>query len=188
MICGADSRTATVAMMVNIVKMMRQKRSTTIAANFQSLITSASSSAFFIRFVMNWSSRRMLWRSRWVPELGIAASSMVVGCLMKPLPRLVVIVALFPPETLRKSSSMSSTLASKLLEDRSFSSNSFMRLLISIVLRVIFLPGRLMPSIQGSHCRNTVLICKCESRYLGEKFHECSGGWRYRTFFSLILH
>lgn len=84
---GAESSTATVAMIVNMVNMMRQKRSTTIAANFQSLITSASSSAFFIRFVMNCNSRRIIRRSRCVPELGTAASSMVVGWRMKVPPK-----------------------------------------------------------------------------------------------------
>lgn len=158
---GADNSTATVAMMVNMVKMMRQNRSTTIAANFQSLITSASSSAFFMRFVINCNSRRIFCRSRCVPELGIAASSIVVGCRMNPLPRLVVMDELLPPPvTFRKSSSMSSTFASKLFEERSFSSSSFMRLFIKIVLRVIFFPGRLIPRIHGSHCRNTDLIWK----------------------------
>lgn len=157
--CGADSNTATVAIIVNIVKMIKQKRSTTIAANFQSLITSASSSDFFILLVMNCSSRRMFWRSRCVPELGIAVSSMVVGWRMKPPPRAVVIEALLPPaDTLRKSSSMSRTFASRLFDERSFSSSSFIRLFIRMVLRVIFLPGLLIPSIQGSHWRNTVFI------------------------------
>lgn len=159
MMCGADSNTATVAMIVNKVKIIRQKRSTTIAANFQSLITSASSSAFFIRLVMNCSSRNMFCRSRCVPELGMAASSMVVGWRMKPLPRLVVIDAFVPaPETFLKSSSMSRTFASKLFDDRSFSSSSFILLFIIMVFRVIFFPGRLMPNIQGSHWRNTDLI------------------------------
>lgn len=138
-----------------MVKIMRQNRSTTIAANFQSLITSASSSAFFMRLVMNCNSRKMFCRSRCPADPGIAVSSIVVGCLMKPGPRLVVMVALLPPlvapETLLKSSSISRTLASKLLEERSFSSNSFILLFMRIVFRVIFLPGLLIPNIHGSH-------------------------------------
>jgi hypothetical protein len=74
------------------------------------------------------------------------------------------------PEQCRKSSSMSNTLARRLLEDRSLSSISFMRLLIRIVFRVIFLPGRLIPSIHGNHCKKTLLTCKgknvCDLRFL----------------------
>lgn len=163
--CGADSSTATVAIIVNKVNMMRQKRSTTMAANFQSLMTSASSSAFRIRAVMNCSSLRMSCRSRCEPLLGIAASSMVVGCRRKPAPKLVVTDPVFaPPDTFLKSSSMSSTLASKLLDERSFSSSSFIRLFIRIVLRVIFFPGRPILRNHGNHCKKTDLICnrKCQ--------------------------
>ena len=53
--------------------------------------------------------------------------------------------------THRKSSSMSRTFASKLLELFSFNSNSRMRFVIIMVLRVIGLPGRCMRNIQGSH-------------------------------------
>lgn len=45
-ICGADSNTAMVAMMVNRVKIIRHSLSTTMAANFQSRDTSADSSSF----------------------------------------------------------------------------------------------------------------------------------------------
>lgn len=60
--------------------------STTMAANFQSLMSSASSSAFFILPVMNCTSLRMLWSSRWVLDSGSALlwSSTVAG-LMKLL-------------------------------------------------------------------------------------------------------
>lgn len=58
----------------------------------------------------------------------------------------------------RKSSSISSTFASRDLEERSFNSSSFMRLLNNIDLRVILRPGLPMRSIQGSHCRKTDLI------------------------------
>lgn len=68
-------------------------------------------------------------------------------------------MAVCEPEIVcRKSSSMSSTLANSDLEERSFSSNSFMRLLKSIVLRVILRPGRPIRKIHGSHCRKTDLI------------------------------
>lgn len=43
--CGAENNTATVAIIVNSVKIIRHKRSTTIAANFQSLVTSLFSSS-----------------------------------------------------------------------------------------------------------------------------------------------
>lgn len=168
MMWGADNRTATVAIIVNIVKIIRQNLSTTMAANFQSLMTSASSSARFIRAVMNCSSLRMFCSSLCVPLLGKPLASSIVVARIKFGPRFVVTVdALFPPnalpDTFLKSSSMSSTFASRLLDERSFSSSSFIRLFISIVLRVIFLPGRLMPSIQGSHCKNTDLIWKNKS-------------------------
>jgi len=68
-------------------------------------------------------------------------------------------MAVWEPDIVcRKSSSMSRTLASRDLEERSFSSSSFMRLLNSIVLRVILRPGRPIRKIQGSHCRKTDLI------------------------------
>lgn len=48
MMCGADSSTASVAMIVNRVKIIRHSLSTTMAANFQSRETSASSSSLRI--------------------------------------------------------------------------------------------------------------------------------------------
>lgn len=45
--CGADSRTVMVAMMVNRVKMIRHILSITIAANFQSFVTFVFSSSDF---------------------------------------------------------------------------------------------------------------------------------------------
>lgn len=42
---GAENKTDNVAMIVNSVKMIRHKRSTTIAANFQSRVTSLLSSS-----------------------------------------------------------------------------------------------------------------------------------------------
>lgn len=43
---GADINTASVAIIVNNVKIIRHNRSTTIAANFQSLVISPFSSSF----------------------------------------------------------------------------------------------------------------------------------------------
>lgn len=43
---GAENNTASVAINVNNVKMIRHSRSTTIAANFQSFVTTLSSSSF----------------------------------------------------------------------------------------------------------------------------------------------
>lgn len=45
--CGAENNTASVAIMVKSVKIIRHKRSTTIAANFQSRVMSPVSSSFF---------------------------------------------------------------------------------------------------------------------------------------------
>lgn len=68
-------------------------------------------------------------------------------------------MAVWEPDIVcRKSSSISRTFASRDLEERSFSSSSFMRLLSSIVFRVILRPGRPIRKIQGSHCRKTDLI------------------------------
>ena len=55
-----------------------------------------------------------------------------------------------------RSSSISRTLASKLLQAFSFSCNSFILLFIVIVFLVIFLPGLLILSSHGSHWRNTL--------------------------------
>ena len=63
-------------------------------------------------------------------------------------------------ETNRKSSSMSSTLASKLFEVFSFNSNSRIRFVIIMVFRVIGFPGRCIRNIQGSHWRNSVRTCR----------------------------
>ena len=45
MMCGAERRTAMVAIMVKRVNVMRQRRSSTIAANFQSFSMAAVSSS-----------------------------------------------------------------------------------------------------------------------------------------------
>lgn len=47
MICGAENSTARVAMIVKSVKIIRHNLSTTMAANFQSLVMSAAMSSFF---------------------------------------------------------------------------------------------------------------------------------------------
>ena len=159
---GADRSTATVAIIVNMVKIMRQNLSTTIAANFQSLMSSASSSAFLILPVMNWSSLSMACISLWATEHdALPESSKITAAPRPPLLRNPEEAeVLLVPVQCRKSSSMSNTLARRLFEDRSLSSISFMRLVMRIVFRVIFLPGRLIPSIHGNHCKNTLLICK----------------------------
>ena len=64
MIFGADTKTAIVVITVKAVKVMRQNRSITIAANFQSLIISNSSSCIFIRLVINLSSFKIHCSSR----------------------------------------------------------------------------------------------------------------------------
>lgn len=53
MMCGADSSTASVAMIVNRVKIIRHSLSTTMAANFQSREMSASSSSLRICKMFN---------------------------------------------------------------------------------------------------------------------------------------
>lgn len=53
--------------------------STTIAANFQSPINSASSSALRIRAVINCNSLRIRWRSLWLQPMAVWCSSTVVG-------------------------------------------------------------------------------------------------------------
>lgn len=95
--CGADISTAKVATIVKNVNTNKQNLqekwpecsisrflaqeantylSTTIAANFQSLIISASSSAFLIRAVINCNSLSMWWRSLcWQPDIEWCSSS-----------------------------------------------------------------------------------------------------------------
>jgi hypothetical protein len=154
MMCGADRSTATVATTVNRVNIIKQKRSTTIAANFQSLMRSAFSSACRIRPEMNCSSRKMSCSSRCddeqVPTCDTASSSVDADMPCRKAP---------PPPICRKSSSMSSTLASKLLDERSLSSSSFFCLCILIVRSVIFFPGRLIRRNHGNQCRSTVFTC-----------------------------
>jgi hypothetical protein len=55
-----------------------------------------------------------------------------------------------------KSSSMSRTLANRLLEVFSFISSSFILLFIMIVFLVIFFLGLFIRSSHGSQCRNTL--------------------------------
>lgn len=66
--------------------------------------------------------------------------------------------------TCRMSSSISSTFANSDLDDRSFNSNSFIRLDNKIVLRVIFLPGRDIRNNHGNHCKNTDFIWRKEKK------------------------
>lgn len=66
--CGAEKRTAIVAMIVNSVKRIKQIRSTTIAANFQSLLVKLSSSSCRILSVITRNSLRIPDNSRWDPK------------------------------------------------------------------------------------------------------------------------
>lgn len=73
---------------------------------------------------------------------------------------IAVVEPVMPLLACLKSSSISNTFANKDFEDLSFSSSSFIRFDSRIVFRVIFLPGRPIRKIQGSHWRNTDFICK----------------------------
>ena len=66
--CGAEKSTAIVAMMVKSVNKIKQMRSTTIAANFQSLLTSWFSSSCRILSVMTRNSLRIPDNSRCEPK------------------------------------------------------------------------------------------------------------------------
>ena len=68
MTCGAAASTAMVAMMVNMEKVIRQMRSSTMAANFQSFSMLAASSSFLTLSLITRISFRMLTSSRWIPE------------------------------------------------------------------------------------------------------------------------
>jgi hypothetical protein len=59
-----------------------------MAANFQSLMTSSSSSAFFMRLVMNCNSLRIVWSSLCMPLRGNDAevSSTVAGLVDSGVP------------------------------------------------------------------------------------------------------
>lgn len=65
---GAAARTASVAMMVNSVKVMRQSLSRTMAANFQSPSTAADSSSSRILSVITFISFRIRLSSRGTPD------------------------------------------------------------------------------------------------------------------------
>lgn len=69
----------------------------------------------------------------------------------------------------RKSSSISSTLASSDFDDRSFNSNSFIRFDIEMDFIVILRPGRDIRNIHGSHCRNTARICSPQNWWRNAK-------------------
>lgn len=164
--------------MVKSVKPNRQMRSTTIPANFQSDIISWFSSSSRIRRVINRSSRRMLCSSLCVLRHGWQRG---VSSPADPPP-------LPPPLTVctgaelfgcwpRKSSSISRTLASKLREDRSFNSSSFIFELMKRCLRVIFFPGRLMRRINGSHVKKIVFTCKEKMKMLSKIF---TNYWKYK--------
>merc|ERR1719278_1462604 len=68
MTCGAVMRRAAVASIVNPVKVIRQSRSSTIAANFQSFSIASSSSSAFSLSVSTRSSFRIMVSSLIVPD------------------------------------------------------------------------------------------------------------------------
>lgn len=159
---GAEASTATVAMMVNRVKTMRQSLSTTIAANFHSFVISAASSSFRILSVIIRSSFRMSESSRWAPRQGWWLTVAAIGSSCEPPIRHPGVECGVRSVAGLKSSSISRTFASRLLEDRSFNSISriWSRILAvaAIVFNVILSPGRLILRNHGSHCRNTTRI------------------------------
>ena len=67
MTCGAAARTASVAMMVNSVNVIKQSRSRTIAANFQSLSIALASSSSRILSVITLISFNIKLSSRGTP-------------------------------------------------------------------------------------------------------------------------
>lgn len=152
---------AKVEKMVKNVKPKRQIRSTTIPANFQSDMISWFSSSSRIRRVINRSSRRMLCSSLCVLRHGWkrGVSSPADPPPLPPPPLTVCTGAELFGCWPRKSSSMSSTFASRLREERSLSSSSFIFEDMKRCLRVIFFPGRLMRRINGSQVKKSVLTC-----------------------------
>lgn len=174
---GAAAKTAAVAIKVNRVKAMRHSLSRTIAANFQSFSIAEDSSSSRILSVITRISFKIRLSSLCTPggkEVPRALSSVGGGrfgslskliCLMNP-PLLCCGGCAWDGwwgwtwlwgsvEDGLKSSSISSTFASKDLEDFSFKSNSFILFCIMIVFRVIFSPGRDIRSSHGIHWRNT---------------------------------
>lgn len=177
-ICGAEHKTTKVAIMVNSVNIIKQNLSITMAANFQSLIMSASSSFLRILLVINCISFSMSWRSlcaiEHVPESSSdkATAPPVLllcwwaWCILEvvDVPRMYAlfnVAEVWPPGPrvqCLKSSSMSSTLANRLFEERSCNSICFILLLIRIVFNVILRFGLLIRKIHGSHCRNIARV------------------------------
>jgi hypothetical protein len=160
-ICGAENSTAIVAIMVNRVKIIKQSLSTTMAANFQSFVTSAASSSFLYFSVITRISLRMSESSRWDP----IQLCTICGSSCPPPPdtlRKPVVLEDCNVPVWRKSSSISNTLARRLLEDRSFSSSS----LSCSVLRGSGSPlGLLILKIHGIHCRNISLTYGTKQQY-----------------------
>lgn len=77
-------------------------RSTTIAANFQSLINSASSSALRMRAVMNCNSFRIKCKSLWLQPIMLWCSSTVVGGRPKLLEILNTCISTLVQEALNR--------------------------------------------------------------------------------------
>merc|ERR1719278_240889 len=88
MTCGAVMRRAAVASIVNPVKVIRQSRSSTIAANFQSFSIASSSSSAFSLSVSTRSSLRIMVSSLIVPDgRGVTFSGSKKGSSLGDLKR-----------------------------------------------------------------------------------------------------
>lgn len=163
-IWGAEKSTAIVAMTVNSVKIMRHSLSTTMAANFQSFVTSAASSSFRSLSVITRSSFSISVSSLWGPrqECNTPPPS---SC---PLRNVWLEDCSDCSVPWRKSSSMSRTFANRLLEERSFSSSSLSCKdfrLSDVSLPPLPPPGRLILSKHGNQCRNSDFICTLITQY-----------------------
>lgn len=77
---GADNKMAMVVIIVNVVNMIRQNLSITMAANFQSDSVSFSLSIDFNLPVMNRSSFRMLFNSLVLELQELAARLLELAC------------------------------------------------------------------------------------------------------------
>ena len=138
---GAENKMANVDTIVNIVNIQRQSLSTTLAAHFQSLSDSADSSSFLTLSVKNLISLSISRNSclGWQPCELSSILIPVKFCMLLP----------------RKSSSRSSTFASRLRDDRSRISTS--RILRDDELRLatffldIFCPGLFIRSTHANH-------------------------------------
>lgn len=170
MMWGAEKRTAMVAITVNRVKMNRHRRSTTMAANFQSFVISSASSVLRSLSVMWCSSLRIKVSSRCGPRQPAPAAAAAAWWSSVPPPA--------PPSSAcrrypapgtpddmgcpgsvpwcRKSSSISNTFANRLLEERSLSSKLWGDFLEPGEPPAGVSSGKGLDILrmQGNHCRN----------------------------------